>query len=382
MTSVRKRIAVLPLPEALTFSFQNLRETLRGDPEHGKRFILRPAVSLLCAAIVFTAGLLVLTIESRWSKMLTRASYDCTYTLTRVTPNVEAPEVVIVYVDAAGHVTSFGQSSIQPIDRMSHARLLRRFQADGARAAVIDIVFDGPGPRSQSDQELAAAIQANGRVILAQDLASGETINGSLKKNLEPLYPPFAHAAAARGLDLLQPDGDFMVRRHAHSFDNIQDGLPSLSWVAAQMALKRPRDPADQKNERWVHYYGPPDALPHLSYEQALTSPPGYFRHKTVFIGTHSMKSASMEKRDELRTPFSVKSGSSSSLALMPTVEVRATEFLNLVRGDWLRRPSLRTEVLVLAITALIFSFGLLRVPPLPASGLAAAGTLVFILVA
>jgi PAS domain S-box-containing protein len=381
MASVRKRAAALPLPESLTSSFQNLRDTLRRDPEHPKRFVLQPAASLLCAGIVFAAGLLVLVVESRWSTMLTRASYDCSYALTRTTTNVATPEVVIVYVDPK-YVTDLGRSSTQPVDRSLHARLLRRLQADNGRATVVDVVFDGPGPHYEADEELTSAIRANGRVILAQDLNHGELVNGSEKKGLEPLYPPFARAAAATGLDLLQPDSDFLVRKHTHFFDDIQDAPPSLSWVAAQTSLKAPRDPEDQKAERWVYYYGPPDAMPHLSSEEALASTPGYFRDKTVFIGTHPMKSAFMEKRDELRTPFNIKAGPSSSRALMPTVEVRATEFLNLVRGDWLQRPSITTEVLVLALTALIFSFALLRFPPLLASGLAAAGGFAFIFVA
>src|SRR5262249_28301960 len=151
----------------------------------------------------------------------------------------------------------------------------------------------------------------------------------------------------------------------------IKGAPPSLSWVAAQMALKKPRAPGEQTVERWVHYYGPPDTLPHISYKAALESAPGYFRNKAVFIGAHSIGSAFMEKKDELRTPFNVRSGSEAGRALMPTVEVHATQFLNLVRGDWLRRASGATEVLLLAVTALAFSFGLLRFPPLVATGLA-----------
>jgi PAS domain S-box-containing protein len=364
----------------LTSSFRNLRDALRQDSQQPKRFVLQPAASLLCAAIVFAAGFLVLVVESRWSKMLTRASYDGSYIISRFTQKPETLDVVIVYVDA-NCLAELGQSSSQPMDRALHARLLRRLKADEAKATVMDIVFNGPGPRHEADEELAAAIRANGRVILAQDLNEGEVVNGFARKGLEPLYPPFDRAAAAKGLDLLQPDSDFMVREHAHSFDEIQGAPASLSWVAAQMASKTPLDPAGQNSNRWVYYYGPPDALPYINYKQALESPAGYFRDKTVFIGAHPIESAFMGKRDELRTPYNAKSGSGAGHALMATVEVHATEFLNLVRGDWLRRPAIATEVLVLAITALIFSFGLVRFPPLLASGFALAGALVFLFV-
>jgi two-component system cell cycle sensor histidine kinase/response regulator CckA len=305
--------------------------------------------------------------------MLTRASYDCSYGLMRFAQaNPEELDVIIVYVDPA-------QSSL-PMARSLHAQLLRRLKADEARVAALDIVFNEPGPRHEADEELTAAILGNGRVVLAQNLNHGEVINGFAGKGLEPLYPPFNRAAAAKGLDLLQPDSDFMVRQHSHYFDGLREASPSLSWVAAQMSLKKPLSAAEQKAERWIHYYGPPGALPHIDYKQALESAPGYFRNKAVFIGVHPISTAFMEKRDELRTPFNT--GSASGPALMPTVEVHATEFLNLVRGDWLRRLPHALEIMILAVTALIFSFGLLRFSPLPASALAVLGALIFIFIA
>jgi PAS domain S-box-containing protein len=378
---VQQRAARLPLPESFTASFRNLRETLEpAEPQQRKRFFLQPAASLLCACIVFGAGLVIVSADSRWSKMLTRASYDWSYGLTRWTAkSSEELKMIIVYFDAHS-LAELGQISGQPMDRSLHARLLRRLKADEARTVVMDIVFSEPGPHYQADEDLAAAIRANGRVILAQDLNRGEVVNGVVRKGLEPLYAPFSRVAFAKGLDLLQPDSDFMVREHSHCFDEVQDAPPSLSWVAAQMALKKPLAAAEQKTERWVYYYGPPDALPNISYKEALESPPGYFRNKTVFVGTHPIKSAFVEKKDQLRTPFNPRS-SGSAQALMPTVEVHATEFLNLVRGDWLRQPSAGAEILILAVTALAFSFGLFRFPPLAATGVAAAGSLAFILV-
>src|SRR5215471_16991303 len=98
ITSVRRRAAALPLPESLTSSFRNLREALRQDSQQPKRFVLQPAAWLLCAGIVFAAGLMVLVVESRWSKMLTRASYDGSYIISRFTQKPETLGVVIVYV--------------------------------------------------------------------------------------------------------------------------------------------------------------------------------------------------------------------------------------------------------------------------------------------
>src|SRR5262249_60152068 len=104
--------------------------------------------------------------------MLSRASYDGSYVISRFTQKPETQDVVIVYVDA-NCLAELGQSSSQPMDRSLHARLLRRLKADEAKATVMDIVFNGPGPRHEADEELAAAIRGNCRGILAQDANEG-----------------------------------------------------------------------------------------------------------------------------------------------------------------------------------------------------------------
>jgi len=80
---------------------------------------------------------------------------------------------------------------------------------DDAKVTVMDIVFSEPGPRHEGDEELTAAIQANGRVILAQDLDAHAATNlanrhrGGAGENLGQQTVPF-------GVEVLNED-----ERHA-----------------------------------------------------------------------------------------------------------------------------------------------------------------------
>jgi adenylate cyclase len=53
--------------------------------------------------------------------------------------------------------------------------------------------------------------------------------------------------------------------------------------------------------------------------------------------------------------------------------------FLNLIRGDWLRRPLEWVELLVMAIIGIVFGFGLVRLRPFAATGVALVGVGVII---
>jgi len=63
-------------------------------------------------------------------------------------------------------------------------------------------------------------------------------------------------------------------------------------------------------------------------------------------------------------------------------VEILATSFLNLVNGDWLRRPAAWIEAVVLIITGVFFSGVFLRVHPLGACALAAGAALAVMIAA
>jgi PAS domain S-box-containing protein len=98
-----------------------------------------------------------------------------------------------------------------------------------------------------------------------------------------------------------------------------------------------------------------------------------------VFIGARPMVGSFRDKRDECRSPYN---SATREFMFMPMVEVHATQFLNLERGDWLRRPSPAAEIGILALAAFILGAGLLHFRPLVATGISFVGALVVLLIA
>src|ERR1041384_7357924 len=95
---------------------------------------------------------------------LARFSYDFPLRFQKGVPE----ELVMVYVDAAVK-RSLQQPTGQPLNRRFHARLLERLHEDGAKVVLYDLLFDEASTEAPADEEFAAAIRRNGRVVLATD---------------------------------------------------------------------------------------------------------------------------------------------------------------------------------------------------------------------
>lgn len=226
----------------------------------------------------------------------------------------------------------------------------------GARAVVFDIVFATAGPNPEADLALATAIPEHGRVVLAAEyrnttVAPDDRNHWALLGQVEALPQPFLEAAAAWGIASQGVDDDFVVRLYVAGFTGA--GQPSLTWAAAgALALPATTNAAalTNANQHWVRYYGPALTMPHLSFAAALDPagvPDAALRDKIILIGGRPLVGRLNERKDEFRNPF--HSWQYRDYC-MPGVEVHATELLNLVRGDWLRRLPGRTEAwLILA---------------------------------
>jgi two-component system cell cycle sensor histidine kinase/response regulator CckA len=354
----------------------------------------------IAAVLVFVIGFALLAFDSRLSRALTRSSYDWSFGLARfATPELRGSDVVIIYIDEES-LMEINRSLIDPMKRRYHAELLDRLAKDGAKAVAMDIMFTDPGPDSD-DEIFATAIRSNGRVVLGVDYNRPEEDTYTrqsgvgvpvIKRNMTNLltypYQPFLDAAKAIGLVVLNPDNDFRVRRHFHKLadtegEHVEDAPPSLSWATARVAgLKTASDPLQQVAKRWIYYYGPPGTIPHVSYKNAYYKdalPPGFFHDKVVFIGARPITAKFLEKRDEWGSPYRNASG---SILFMPMVEIHATQYLNLQRGDWLSRPSPAVEITVFAVAAIVLGFGLVRFRPWTATVLAVIVMLAVLLAA
>jgi len=341
----------------------------------------RLVAALALAVLVTLLGLTLRAPDGPLGDGLVRASYDSLHILNgrRVDALAESP-VVIVYLDLHSF-TARGLNPAHPWPRDLHAQLLQRLKAAGARAVVFDIIFSEAGPDATADRALADGIRANGRVILAgefNDAASHVTNQDQPWTRLTMMSPPFDEFttnAAAWGAASHVIDDDFVVRRYLAGFTS--QVQPSLTWAAAEWlqvpATKQP-DGVSEANQNWIRYYGPALAIPNVSCAEALDpagAPPDFFRDKIVFVGARPMAGPFQGRQDEFRSPF--HSWRHKEL-FMPGVEIHATELLNLVRGDWLRRLPPGAESAWLLIVAILFGGGLIWLRPIPATGAAFAG--------
>ena len=339
-----------------------------------------PQRAAATVGVLLVSALLTLRFLSRDSALgraALRSSYDGTLALAALWdgPLSDCP-VAIVYLDLESYSIT-RQNPGAPWDRALHARLLQRLTRAGAKAVVFDIIFDAPGPDSNADRAFAAALRENHRTILAAELdRSGHSPlgDGGTKNDTLVLPQPMLRAAAAGwGIATFEPDEDFVVRRLFPGF--LAQNQPSLAWAAARLLrLPEASTGAPQTGARWIRYRGRPLTIPHISYHTAL-EPNGvtdaFFRNRVVFVGARPRATTLTERRDEFRSPF--RSWPDTEL-FMPAVEVHATEMLDLLRGDSLRRLDSRAEAVLLLLVAVAWSWGLFQLRPLAAATWALAG--------
>ncbi len=322
--------------------------------------------------MLLAVGCGLLLHEFRFGSGLVRASYDLLHTRRG---EVRADEAVIVYLDDRSY-EELKQPRNASWDRSLHARLVDRLSAAEARAVIFDITFTDPDrERPAVDEKLAAAMKRNGRVLLAADYL----LTGPGMKQVRPPTDLLRDSAAEMGSDEVEPDPDLVVRHHTPKLDN---PLSALAWMAARFLKTKATQNENQEDiTRWVNYYGPPNFIPWKSYSDALEPsqvPDDFFRNKVVFIGGRLQTKFAAERKDEYVNPFGrfmpeeVKK--EQGALFMAGVEIQATMFLNLLRGDWLRRFSWRTERLIIIAVGFLFGYGLIRVHPMVATALAMAG--------
>ena len=302
--------------------------------------------------------------ESSWGAPLRHASYD----LLHVASGDSRPsEAIIVYLDDASY-EKLGQPRNAPWDRGLHAQLVERLTQAGAKAIVFDIVFSEPNSNNPaSDERFAAAIKRHGRVVIAAECVPLGDYGAAINKP----FPLLMDSAATIGSAERLPDTDLVIRKHTPRTDR---PISSLAWVTAEiLGVPITAKPGGEEQERWLRYYGQPGVIPHVSYFEAVNPsavPDSVFSNKVVFVGSHLMTRFAGERKDEFPHPYGVFG---AKKGFMPGVEIQATEFLNLFRGDWLTRLSKRWESAVIFGLAFIAGVGLVLVRPSWASILAVA---------
>ena len=321
----------------------------------GKRWVAGVSGS----AVAVLVGLLLH--DRTAGSLLVNLSYDL---LTIVKPVVVPTNAVLVFMDEASH-EKLSQPLNAPWDRALHAQLVDKLTAAGAKAIVFDVVFSDPavnGP--EADRKLAEAFAASKRVLIAAD---NERVSAKMTK-FRPPIELLRSAAANIGSAEVRTSRDLIVRQHTAGLPT--ETLSSLSWTAAEFigAVRLDQTGAEPPG-RWLQYYAPADSLPLVDYAEALElKQPELFHDKVVFVGARVFTHFAGDRKDEYPTPYTFLRHETPFIS---GVEIQATAFLNLVRGDWWRRASSRTEGIVIVLFGLLFGYGLMQARPWSATALA-----------
>ena len=270
------------------------------------------------------------------------ASYDTLFRLanrsvTNFVVDSVTNEVVVVLMDA------------YPWDRARHANFLERLANDRCPLVAFDVFFTTPKVPVEpaATEALLSAIKRCSNVVLMARQSNYVHHIGPRRPGIsrvEVLLPldTFREAAGQNnwGVGSVNTNSDGVVRQHWR-FPSPGAHYDSLAWTTARIVGAQL---GNQPKERWVRYYGG-DSWTSLSYEDAETQPEKYFENKVVFIGISSRVVLPDGNRDEFKTPFTRRSGIG-----LAGVEILATEFLNLVGHDWLRRPAASIEACILIL--------------------------------
>jgi adenylate cyclase len=307
---------------------------------------LRSKAKGILWAASLSAGIGFVLLTTALGTFLTSKSYDLPFRLIDNTNmhNSLPHEAVVVYLDDSSHV-QLDQPYLKPWNRAYYTKLVKRCTAEGAKAVVFDVVFSD-AMDTNTDQQFADAMRENGNVVIANDWTIGSYgVKGKpTGKIFMPVLDLFnAGAAADVGATTLFPDaGEFVRKYEPLILDAAKHQLPSEAFAAALLVKPNFNEDTNMhKSFFWLNYYAPEIVMPSVSFYKAITNndpdvPPGFFRNKVVFVGEKLTTYRAGERKDEYSSPFSYRDENQ----FYSGVGIHETAYLNIVRGDYLRRVS------------------------------------------
>jgi CHASE2 domain-containing sensor protein len=311
--------------------------TLKGIKEH-KYF--RPFVGAVLAVFV---GLFLIQFSKTQDWI--DASYDYIFLFSNST---SSNKVIVVQMDEASAQPQHLDTHRLSWNRAIHTRLLTNLTAAGAALVVFDVRFLSEKD-PETDAAFLSAIRRNGRVVIAADF-TGTQLKGS--EGGEPVLPHvrFIEAATNWGIAKLYPAGA-PIRMHTPPTPD--EHLPTLSCVAATLRGAKVEEITD---EMWIRYYGEGSGIELISYRFALEKQPEFFRDQVVFIGAAPRsKDPGAPEEDKFILPHSRWKANQA----VGGVEILATQYLNLVNHDWLKRFPKVTEWLVIGLFGMMIGTAL-----------------------
>lgn len=196
------------------------------------------------------------------------------------------PSIILLKIDDR----ALAEVGVWPWDRSVHAELIGKVSAYGPRAIAYDVLFVEPSDEA-SDQALADALEASGKVVLPHSFA----VKPNTVDSLMPVYPLplFRQNAKATGHVALVPEEDGVSRQFDLAF-NI-DGEVFLHLMAATLALAGETEwqggavTGSARDTAYVRY-GRMGTVREMSAATVLdgSAPPQFFEDTIVLVGATS----------------------------------------------------------------------------------------------
>jgi len=233
----------------------------------------RRAVLLICAgalAALAGSGLQALgTLEP-----IERESVDARFGLRGA--QTPPDDIVVVGVDAKTFQLTRQR---WPFRRSTHARVVDRLRAAGARVIAYDVQFSEPTEPEEDGALLEAIADTQGRVVLA-----GTEVNDEGDTNVLGGADTLKEVGAVAGMALMPRDNNGVIRRVPFA----TQGVKSFAVVTAQRVPGQTIDRgAFDEGNAWIDFHGGPGTLDYVSMADVLFGNAGAsrFRGKIVVIG-------------------------------------------------------------------------------------------------
>jgi adenylate cyclase len=344
----------------------------------------------LLLALLITA---VAAVLQRWAFMqgIEAKTLDMRFAMNSPPPDAAA-QVALIGIDDSS-LNYFADNGISwPWPRDFYAHLLNYLTDAGARAVLFDLLFyqpdldRGESEGAETDAAFAAAIKANGKVVLGAQLSNDEfgfpidlapyaldlkpapSGPGSRFRSLIAPVSVLCKATNRLGIVNISPDPDGVIRRVPLAYAIGGRWLPQMALGGLLTAghrlgrydpgqgyleLDTRRVPIDSDGDYDVYWYGRNrgcDYLACATFGAAMQSasavltgekpqiPSGFFKDKIVIVG------ATAAGLMDLKTTPAAR--------IQPGMEIWATILLNLLRGDFVRTATGSLNALITVIVA------------------------------
>ncbi len=279
------------------------------------------------------------------------------------------PGVVVIAIDEPSY-KELNVSFDKPWPRKLHAEMLNRLKEFGAKRVVFDVLFTGPSSDPEADNLFTAALAAMPTVVGVQSSVRYVTnqAGGYFLEDFDRPYEPFRKASREALVGLHDKNG--VIRNFPAYRTDQERSYPFLAQAGAGLQTNAPFP----SSRDLIRYYGPGRTIPIISYWEVLQNElpiaKDLIKDAVVYIGLLLRSDTGGAQKDSYYSPF----GS----PMIFGVEVHATLTANVLKEDWISRPSRGVEAGLQGLLSAGVAFAALSATPVVVAALVGALVIVW----